>query len=162
MHQESIKHSSVVPIVVEAVDQALVSDGLLRIGSPYDALVEVRHANSIYSKQGNYPNKEKHSTYIHSLPGLSRENTIFVIELEEQCVQALGQVVHRARIGGMQNFSGSATWKDDIEITLGYLPTTSTVAVHTCRLDEVNYTYNGLLRITVGLTHSAQMDNMNV
>ena len=41
LHHEPVQHRAVIPIVIEAVDQALVELRLFRLGAPDDALVQV-------------------------------------------------------------------------------------------------------------------------
>jgi hypothetical protein len=68
LHEEPVEDGAVVAVVVEPVDEPLVLDGLRRVGAPDDALVAVRDSKPV----------------------------VFVVELKEQRVQALGGVVDGA------------------------------------------------------------------
>ena len=65
LHEESVQHSSIVSIIVEAVDQSLIFDSLRCVRTPDDALMQVCNANAV----------------------------IFVVKLEQQRIKALGSVV---------------------------------------------------------------------
>ena len=66
LHEEAVEHRAVVAVVVEAVDEALVLDGLWGVRAPHDPLEEVGAAEAV----------------------------VFVVKLEEQRVEALGGVVN--------------------------------------------------------------------
>jgi len=72
LHEEAVEHGAVVAVVVEAVDEALVLDGLGGIGAPDDPLVQVGAPQAV----------------------------VLVVELEQQRVEALGGVVDRAWASG--------------------------------------------------------------
>mmetsp|Transcript_5429 Transcript_5429/g.6650 ORF Transcript_5429/g.6650 Transcript_5429/m.6650 type:complete len:219 (+) Transcript_5429:229-885(+) len=44
LHKETVEDGSVITVVIEAVDEAFILDGLWCVGSPYDSLVEVSDA----------------------------------------------------------------------------------------------------------------------
>lgn len=47
LDEEAVEHRAVVAVVVESVDKALVLEGLLGVGAPDDALVQVGDAQFI-------------------------------------------------------------------------------------------------------------------
>ena len=47
LHEESVKYSSVVSIIVEAVDQPLIFDSLRCVCTPDDALMQVCNSNAV-------------------------------------------------------------------------------------------------------------------
>lgn len=65
LHKEAVQNGTVVTIVIEAVDQALVLNGLRSVCSPDNTLVQVRDTQAV----------------------------VLGIELEQQCVKALGRVI---------------------------------------------------------------------
>src|SRR5699024_3723456 len=47
LDEETVEYRAVVTVVVEAVDQTLILDGLLRVGAPNDALVQIGDAQFV-------------------------------------------------------------------------------------------------------------------
>ncbi len=77
LHQEPVEHGAVVAVVVEAVDQPFVAGGLLGLGAPDDALVQVGDPHLVVGR----------------------------VEGEHQLVEGLGEVVDRAGIGRVQDLA---------------------------------------------------------
>lgn len=75
LHEEAVQDGAVISVVVEAVHEALVSDGLRGVGPPHDPLVKVGYA----------------------------ELVVLLVELPQECVEALGRVVHRSGVGGVED-----------------------------------------------------------
>ena len=70
LHEEPIKNSSVVTVVIKPVDEPLVLDGLGCVGTPHDTLVQVRDPQLV----------------------------VLLVELEHDGVKALGSVVDTAGV----------------------------------------------------------------
>ena len=75
LDQEAVEHGAVVAVVVEAVDQLDVAAGLLGVGAPDDALVQVGDPEAV----------------------------VLGVELEEDLIEALGHVVDRAGAGRVED-----------------------------------------------------------
>jgi len=75
LHQEPVQHRAVVAVVVEPVDQPLVPAGLVGLRAPHDALVQVGDPQPV----------------------------VLGVEREQQLIQRLGHVVHRAGVRRVQD-----------------------------------------------------------
>ena len=94
LHEESVEHRAVVTVVVEAVDEPLIEGGLRGLSAPHDSLVEVGDAEAV----------------------------VLGVEGEEQLIERLGHVVHRARVGRVQDLAVDLTIRGrdlDGQVALG-------------------------------------------
>jgi hypothetical protein len=81
LDEKTIQDCSVIPVIIESIDQLRVAAGLFGVGAPDDALVQIGDP----------------------------ETVVLCVELEEQLIQAFGHVVDRAGIGGVEDFLGDFT-----------------------------------------------------
>ena len=94
LHEEPVQHGAVVAVVVEPVDQPLVPAGLVGLGAPHDALVQVGDAQPV----------------------------VLRVEREHELVERLGHVVDRARVGRVQDLPLQLTVRGghlDRQVALG-------------------------------------------
>lgn len=103
LHEESIQHGPIIAVVVKSIDQRLILQRLRSVGAPYDPLMQVSDADTI----------------------------ILVVELEHERIEALGHVIHRPRVRGVQDGGCSAVRHGHIDVPLRYRPAGGTVAIHT-------------------------------
>jgi hypothetical protein len=95
LDQEAVQHGAVVAVVVEAVDELRVAAGLVGVGAPDDALVQVGDPQAV----------------------------VLGVELEEDLIEALGHVVDRAgarRVEDLLRDLGAIGCRDvDVEVAFG-------------------------------------------
>lgn len=103
LHEETVQDSSIVSVVVESVDKALVHDGLRGVGSPDNTLVQIGDSKLI----------------------------ILLVELPQDGIKALSGVVDGSRIGRVQDVGFASSWKDDINVSLRDFTSRGSVSVDT-------------------------------
>ena len=122
LHEEAVQHRAVVAVVVEAVRQPRVHRRQVGVRAPDDALVQIGDAHAV----------------------------VLRVELEEERVEALGRVVDRAGVGGVEDARVAAAGQHDVNVTLGDLAARRAVPVHAhgAEMDDV--------RAAVGLDDGRQ------
>ena len=111
LHEEAVEDGAIISVVVEAVDQALVLNGLGGVGAPNDALVQVGDADVV----------------------------VLLVELPDEGVEALGGVVDGSGVGGVEDVGLAAAGEGDVDVALGNFSAGGTVAVdaHGSEVDNV-------------------------
>jgi hypothetical protein len=112
LHEETIQDGSVVSVVVKSVDQTFIQDGLRSVGSPDNPLMQVGNSDLV----------------------------VLIVELPEKSVETLGGVVDRSWVGRVQNGLFSASWKNNIQVSLRDFSSGGSVSVdtHGSQMHKVN------------------------
>mmetsp|Transcript_24991 Transcript_24991/g.38333 ORF Transcript_24991/g.38333 Transcript_24991/m.38333 type:complete len:207 (-) Transcript_24991:472-1092(-) len=115
LHEETVQYGTVVSIVVETVDQTLITDSLGSVGSPYNTLMKISHTKVI----------------------------ILLVKLPQKGIKTLGGMVHRSRVGGVENVLLTSTREDNINVSLGDFTSRCSISIHShgTKMDNVSINF---------------------